>query len=141
MLWVTFGRARISRMAFAVGAKIKDENCFAQPSDTLARIAPSHRVREGNCRPERVKAPGRLNLRGALALLIHSWKGGLNLDYCLVPVNVPSPNWPSETLPLIVLPSVLPEYFTARLPAWPSTLYSMVTSSSFTVPLTCASPS
>jgi hypothetical protein len=30
MLWVTFGRARIIGMAFAVGPNVKDENCFAQ---------------------------------------------------------------------------------------------------------------
>jgi hypothetical protein len=30
MLWVTFGRAGTIGMAFAVGANMKDENCFAQ---------------------------------------------------------------------------------------------------------------
>jgi hypothetical protein len=33
MLWVTFGRARFVGMTVAVGAKMKDENCFAQQSD------------------------------------------------------------------------------------------------------------
>src|SRR5580700_119418 len=54
--------------------------------------------------------------------------------YCLVPLKVPSPSWPSDTLPLIELPSTLPVYFTAS--TWPcaSTLYSMTTSLPVTVP-------
>ena len=41
MLWVTFGRAGTIGMGVAVGANMKDENCFAQQSDTRTRIAPA----------------------------------------------------------------------------------------------------
>jgi hypothetical protein len=57
MLWVTFGRARTVGIAFAVGANMKDENCFAKQSDTLAPITPAHGVREEIRQPRRVKIP------------------------------------------------------------------------------------
>jgi len=77
MLWVTFGRARTIGMAFAVGVNMKDENCFAKQSDTLAPIAPAHGVREENRHARRVKTPARLNLRGAQGLWITLGKEGL----------------------------------------------------------------
>src|ERR1700722_1285229 len=123
MLWVTFGYAEARGMTVTVGANMKDENCFAE--------------REGLAEGARLKgtANSRIGEKKAAPRACPA------SPYCLVPVKVPSPNCPSDTFPLIVLPSVLPEYFTAR--PWPcaSTLYSIVTSSPLTVPATCASPS
>src|SRR5580698_7751843 len=97
----------------------------------LHEFGAERRVVGGNAKIRALQTPLLLNLRGAVSPEV----------YCFFPVKVPSPNWPSDTLPLMVFPSVLPVYFTARLPACPSTLYSMVTSSPLTVPVTCASPS
>ena len=118
-------------MPVRVGLNLKDENYFAQ--QTLGAGAKSRpgRAIGRECRQMEAPTRPRIKLKGAASL-----DPSKRHNYCLVPVKVPSPNCPSETLPLIVLPSVLPEYFTARLPAWPSTLYSIVTSSPFTVPVT-----
>jgi hypothetical protein len=124
MLWVTFGHAETTGMTVAVGANVKDENYFAEPKGLLRALVPAARIASG--------IGGKRGRAGEPTCAS---------GYCLEPVKVPSPNCPSDTLPLIFLPSVLPEYFTARL--WPcaSTLYSIVTSSPLTVPVTCASPS
>jgi hypothetical protein len=118
-------------MPVGVGLNLKDENYFAH--QTLAAGANSRpgRAAVRECRQMEAPTRPRIKLKGS-GLPYPSRRH----NYCLVPVKVPSPSCPSETLPLIVLPSVLPEYFTARLPAWPSTLYSSVTSSPFTVPVT-----
>ena len=124
MPWVTFGCAEATGMTVMVGANMKDENYLTE----CGGLAAGMRATGADRRPlsRRNEAPGRAKAARA--------------GYCLVPVKVPSPNCPSDTLPLMVLPSVLPEYFTATACPCPSTLYSIVTSSPFTVPVTCASP-
>lgn len=116
MPWVTFGCRDILGVAVGIGANIKDENYFAQQS--LGKGANSHPGRPTVRECRQLEAPKRppIKLKGSGLPLIHQ-EEIQSADYCLVPVKVPSPSCPSDTLPLIVLPSVLPEYFTARLPA------------------------
>ena len=114
MPWVTFGCAGTAGMAVAVGANMKDENCFAKAASLgLQELAPQKAIN------------GRIRKSGDWRRLFHELKGEPSplyrftdwngSGYCFLPVKVPSPNCPSDTLPLMVLPSVLPEYFTARL--------------------------
>src|ERR1700679_3428031 len=112
MPWVTFGCAEATGMTVMVGANMKDENYLTE----CGGLAAGMRATGADRRPlsRRNEAPGRAKAARA--------------GYCLVPVKVPSPNCPSDTLPLMVLPSVLPEYFTATACPCPSTLYSIVTS-------------
>lgn|SRR5882724_6545325 len=117
MPWVTFGYVRAAGMAVTVRANSKDENCFAQAaSRTQAGLHELAPPKGGNGRANRKK--------GRPVRLFHGLKGsdfpldirrdGRGSGYCFLPVKVPSPNCPSDTLPFMVLPSVLPEYFTAR---------------------------
>jgi hypothetical protein len=76
-------------MAAAVGAKMKDENCFAQQSDTAGANRPALAVRGRNSGERPGKSAARLNLNGHPASPISSPGIG---DYCFVPVKVPSPN-------------------------------------------------
>jgi hypothetical protein len=107
MPWVTFGCRHILGVAVGIEVNIKDVNCFAQQSTQQEPNSRQGRATARECRQLEAPKPPRIKLKGS----------GLPLDYCLVPVKVPSPNCPSDTLPFIVLPSVLPQYFTARLPA------------------------
>jgi hypothetical protein len=114
MPWVTFGYARAAGIAVTVRANMKDENYFAPAAGWTTRSGAASGAFEG-----------RIGEKGRLARLFHEPKGsylplgirrdGCRADYCFLPVKVPSPNCPSDTLPLIVFPSVLPEYFTARV--------------------------
>ena len=92
MLWVTLEYAGATEMAVTVGQTRKLRTTSQRRACRTSLASPAAvttaRIWEGN-----------------------AWRG----NYCLVPVKVPSPNCPSDTLPLMVLPSVLPEYFTARL--------------------------
>ena len=125
MLWVTFARADNDRNAVAVGANIKDENYFA--------------VRDA---PMPQKRPHRgANLREMASASLFRALGRRTRGYCLVPLKVPSPNVPNTTFPLMEFPSTFPVYFTARVCPCASILYSIVTSSPLTVPVTWASPS
>ena len=65
MLWVTFGRARIIGRAFAIGANMKDENCFAQPKrhPGANRASPWGFGRE--IAGETGKTPAPIELKGA----------------------------------------------------------------------------
>jgi hypothetical protein len=135
MPWVTFGCRGSAGMPVGIGLNMKDENYFAHQSLSRGANSLPGRAIGKECLQLEAAKRRRIELKGSSLPLIHH-KTYRVKNYCLVPVKVPSPNCPSETLPLIVLPSVLPEYFTARLPAWPSTLYSIVTSSPFTVPVT-----
>lgn len=120
-------------------ANLKDENYFAHAASGLHELVPEHGLLTGES-GNGLTGEAYFIKRGAISPLNIS-RDGCGSDYCFLPVKVPSPNCPSDTFPLIVLPSVLPEYFTARVPPCPSTLYSIVTSSPLTVPVTCASPS
>ncbi len=116
MAWVTFECRGMIGMPAGIGSNIKDENYVAQPEAGAGANSRSGRAGVRECRQtEPPMACSELNLRGGPPLVGRAQIS--NRSYCLVPVKVPSPNCPSETLPLIVLPSVLPEYFTARLPA------------------------
>jgi hypothetical protein len=121
MPWVTFGCRDILGVATGIGANIKDENYFAHPCGCVRPNLHPGRATTRECRQMEAQKRRRIKLKGRELPLTYQEESGSE-NYCFVPVKVPSPNCPSDTLPLIVLPSVLPEYFTARLPAWPSTL-------------------
>jgi len=116
MPWVTFGCAGTAGMAVTVGANMKDENYFAKAAagTTGTRAAEGNRGANREKR-RRARLSSRLLVNRQGSRLPLDARGGRGSGYCFLPVKVPSPNCPSDTLPLIDLPSVLPEYFTARV--------------------------
>jgi hypothetical protein len=87
---------------------MKDENCIAEARGCAAKAKAQRLPRPigGNV----MCSAQTYGLRPA-----SQFAGAPRVFYCLVPLKVPSPNWPSDTLPLIEFPATLPVYFTASV--------------------------